>query len=110
MDFGGLKAFKDWAEYMFDHTLVVAEDDPLLSTFENLNSIDGGYQNLGICDLRVVPAVGCEGFAKLAYDNMAKILEELKQENKGRYPVGESVKLVSVEVFEHAANSALYGE
>ena len=29
MDFGGLKAFKDWAEYMFDHTLVVAQDDPI---------------------------------------------------------------------------------
>ena len=28
MDFGGLKKFKNWLEEMFDHTLVVAEDDP----------------------------------------------------------------------------------
>src|SRR5210317_1365316 len=58
MDFGGLKAFKDWAEYMFDHTLIVAEDDPLLKTFEELDQIAGGYSDLGVCDLRVVPAVG----------------------------------------------------
>lgn len=108
MDFGGLKAFKNWAEHMFDHTLIIAEDDPYLKTFQDLNQLDGGYNNMGICDLRIVPAVGCEGFAKLAYDNMAKILEELKNENTGRYPVGQSVKLVSVEVFEHDANSAIY--
>jgi 6-pyruvoyltetrahydropterin/6-carboxytetrahydropterin synthase len=30
MDFGGLKEFKQWLEHMFDHTLLVAEDDPEL--------------------------------------------------------------------------------
>lgn len=108
MDFGGLKAFKQWAEYMFDHTLIVGEDDPLLETFEKLDEIKGGHKDLGICDLRIVPAVGCEGFAQLAYESMDHILQNLKQENPDRYPVGESVKLVSVEVFEHAANSAIY--
>lgn len=110
MDFGGLKAFKNWAEYMFDHTLIVADDDPELELFTTMNKIGGGFNDMGLCDLRVVPAVGCEGFAKLAYDEMTNILEKLKHENEGRYPVGDSVKLVSVEVFEHAANSALYGE
>lgn len=108
MDFGGLKAFKTWAEHMFDHTLIIAEDDPYLETFQQLNKIKGGYNDQGVCDLRIVEAVGCEGFAKLAYDNMASILEHLKKENTGRYPVGQSVKLVSVEVFEHDANSAIY--
>jgi 6-pyruvoyltetrahydropterin/6-carboxytetrahydropterin synthase len=108
MDFGGLKAFKNWAEKMFDHTLIVAEDDPDLEVFENLNLIGSGYNNLGICDLRIVPAVGCEGFAKLAYDNMKTILDDLKEDNPDRYPVGKSVELVSVEVFEHCANSAIY--
>ena len=37
MDFGGLKEFKAWADYMFDHTLVIAEDDPHLNTFQKLN-------------------------------------------------------------------------
>jgi 6-pyruvoyltetrahydropterin/6-carboxytetrahydropterin synthase len=37
MDFGGLKAFKEWSEYMFDHTLVVAHDDPHLPFFQGNN-------------------------------------------------------------------------
>ena len=108
MDFGGLKAFKNWAEHMFDHTLIVAEDDPDRQLFEDLNKVGGGHNDLGVCDLRIVPAVGCEGFAKLAYDNMKTILDDLKEENPDRYPVGKSVQLVSVEVFEHSANSAIY--
>lgn len=114
MDFGGLKKFKSWADHMFDHTLIVAEDDPELQLFETLDDIRGGWNNVGVCDLRVVPAVGCEGFAKLAYDAMELILNDLKKTDpdsiamNGRYPVGESVKLESVEVFEHASNSAIY--
>ena len=108
MDFGGLKSFKTWAEHMFDHTTLIAEDDPHLETFQKLNEIKGGYNELGIMDLRIVPAVGCEGFAKLAYDKMSELLEEMKYDNGSRYPVGKDVKLKSVEVFEHQANSAIY--
>ena len=108
MDFGGLKIFKNWAEYMFDHTTVVAEDDPHLEVFKQMNEIGGGYDDRGIMDLRVVPAVGCEAFAELAYKQMAEFLEEMKEQNGSRYPVGEDVRLVSVEVFEHNANSAIY--
>ena len=41
MDFGGLKKFKNWLEDMFDHTLVIAEDDGTIrpKTIEEL--IDG---------------------------------------------------------------------
>lgn len=108
MDFGGLKTFKNWSEHMFDHTTLIAEDDPHLVTFQRLNEISGGYNDMGIIDLRIVPAVGCEGFAKLCYDKMAEFLEEMKEQNGSRYPVGKDVKLVSVEVFEHSANSAIY--
>ena len=103
MDFGGLKLFKEWAEYMFDHTLVVADDDPERATFEKLNHITGGYN-----DLRIVEGVGCEMFAKMCYDKMAELLEEMKQNKHSRYPVESSVRLVSAEVFEHDANSAIY--
>jgi 6-pyruvoyl-tetrahydropterin synthase len=41
-DFGGLKQFKDWAEHMFDHTLVIAADDPHLAFFEKMADI--GYE------------------------------------------------------------------
>ena len=106
MDFGGLDRFKKWAEYMFDHTLLVAEDDPQLEFFKQMLDIKGGYNNLGIVDLRIVPGVGCEKFAELAYEKMAAILEELKS-TPGAV-INKNVRLRSVEVFEHNANSAIY--
>lgn len=116
-DFGGLKAFKDWSEYMFDHTLVVAEDDPHLDKFKEL-ALLGKQDQGGICDIRIVEAVGCEKFAELVFNEMNKILKTfqngetyyLPTGNKysTRYPVGEDVILKSAEVFEHAGNSAIY--
>jgi 6-pyruvoyltetrahydropterin/6-carboxytetrahydropterin synthase len=108
MDFGGLKLFKEWTEYMFDHTLCVAEDDPHRETFEKLNEVDDGWNNMGLCDLRIVPGVGCEMFAKMCYDKMVELLEDMKDNAHSRYPVQSSVRLVSAEVFEHDANSAIY--
>ena len=120
MDFGGLKAFKDWAEYMFDHTLVIAKDDPHLDMF--LKMAEMGLQDQGgVCDIRLVEAVGCEKFAELAYTVMNDILTTFQKgetwhffpgdqtaEYDPRYPVGQGVRLRSVEVFEHAGNSAIY--
>jgi 6-pyruvoyltetrahydropterin/6-carboxytetrahydropterin synthase len=121
MDFGGLKAFKEWAEYMFDHTLVIAEDDPHLEMF--LDMAELGLQDQGgVCDIRVVPGVGCEKFAEMVYHNMNSILKtfqdgrswQFTKNNKdlisftARYPVGQGVRLRSAEVFEHSGNSAVY--
>ena len=106
MDFGGLKKFKQWAEYMFDHTTLVAEDDPHLDFFLTMAKINGGYKDLGMVDLRVVPAVGCEKFAEMAYQKMEQIIEEMKQ-TEGII-VNGNVRVKSVEVFEHEANSAIY--
>jgi 6-pyruvoyltetrahydropterin/6-carboxytetrahydropterin synthase len=118
MDFGGLKAFKEWADWQFDHTTVIAKDDPEYQTFVELNRIQGGFKNMGIIDLRVVDGVGCEKFAELVYRVMNEILAAY-QEGQGwthpdgrvfeaRYPVGAGVRLRSAEVFEHAGNSAVY--
>ncbi len=117
MDFGGLKAFKEWSEYMFDHTLVIAEDDPHRAMFEKMAEL-GLQDQGGVCDIRIVPAVGCEKFSELAFMKMKDILETFQRgeaytlENgksfECRYPVGQGVKLRSVEVFEHNANSASY--
>ena len=103
MDFGGLKGFKEWADHMFDHTLVVAEDDPKLEMFKQMAEF-GLQDQGGVCDLRIVPAVGCEMFAKMAYDKMAELLAS----GNMRYPVNPTVRIKSVEVFEHGANSAIY--
>jgi len=96
MDFGGMKEFKAWADYMFDHTLVIAEDDP---EFATLVALDGK-----LAEVRVVPAVGCEMFAKLCFDKMDEILVN----GLTRYPVNPTVRIKSVEVFEHGANAATY--
>jgi hypothetical protein len=118
MDFGGLKAFKEWSEWQFDHTTVIGKDDPERGTFVELNKIQGGFQNKGLIELRIVDGVGCEMFAKLVYDTMNEILEAYKEGRgwthpdgrvfEARYPVGANVRLRSAEVFEHAGNSATY--
>ena len=114
MDFGGLKEFKAWADYMFDHTLIVAEDDPMLEFFKHMNEIVDvesmnhlskiPHERGALCDLRIMPGVGCEMFAKTAYDKMAELLKS----GDMRYPINPTVRVKSVEVFEHGANSATY--
>jgi len=96
MDFGGMKEFKAWADYMFDHTLIIARDDPEFST---LVALDGK-----LAELRVVDAVGCEMFAKLCFDKMDEILVN----GLTRYPINPTARIKSVEVFEHGSNSATY--
>jgi 6-pyruvoyltetrahydropterin/6-carboxytetrahydropterin synthase len=129
MDFGGLKAFKEWSEYMFDHTFVIAHDDPHLPFFEQMNNLvtirgDNDVESTvpqergAVCDIRIVEGVGCEKFAELAYKEMQKILDCYQDGTAytlpngksftARYPVGAGVKLRSAEVFEHSANSAVY--
>jgi 6-pyruvoyltetrahydropterin/6-carboxytetrahydropterin synthase len=114
MDFGGLKEFKAWADHMFDHTLVVAQDDPMLDFFKHMNEIVDieskdhlsklPHERGALCDLRIVSGVGCEMFAKMAYDKMAELLTS----GDMRYPINPTVRVKSVEVFEHGANSATY--
>lgn len=108
MDFGGLKEFKAWADDTFDHTLLISEDDPHLEIFKQLDAIKGGYNDSGVCNLRIVPGVGCELFAKMAYEKMSEILHSMQTEGTGRYQVNPNVRLKSAEVFEHAGNSAIY--
>jgi len=117
MDFGGLAAFKSWARYTFDHTLLVAIDDPQLELFKSMASL-GLNDRGGVCDLRVVKNVGCEAFAEMAFEEMNKILVAYQLGNTYTSPTGEtfsaryllnlSVELQSAEVYEHAGNSAIY--
>jgi len=96
---------------------VIAEDDPHRAMFEKMAGL-GLQDKGGVCDIRIVNGVGCEKFAELAYKEMAAILHIFKNGNtyycpngqtfEARYPVGQGVKLHSVEVFEHAGNSAIY--
>lgn len=92
VDFGGLKSLKGLLEQCFDHTLLVAIDDPHLPVFQSM------HEN-GIANVHIVPATGCEAFARMVYDMTAQWLKDA-----GFAP---RCWLVSVEVSEHGANSAI---
>lgn len=95
VDFGSLKGFKTWLENTFDHKLLVAEDDPHKDL---LCSLDG----FGLADVVIVERTGCEAFAALIYQRA-----DLWLRDNGYSP---RVKIWSVEVKEHGANSAIYTE
>jgi 6-pyruvoyltetrahydropterin/6-carboxytetrahydropterin synthase len=92
VDFGSFEGVKQFLREHFDHKLLVAVDDPQRETFEALD-------NLGLADVVVVPATGCEKFAELIYKFTRHWLVQQH---------GHRVRLVSVEVKEHGANSAIY--
>ena len=75
---------------MFDHTYLVAENDPEMETVLML-------QDKGLIDMRVVSHTGCERFAEMAFDKAEEIVKELTD---GRCWVQK------VTVREHEHNSA----
>jgi 6-pyruvoyltetrahydropterin/6-carboxytetrahydropterin synthase len=93
VDFGGLKPLRTMLEDTFDHTLLVATDDPKLFELKAL-------EVMGLARVVEVPATGCEAFAKMIYECTEQWLRDA-----GFSP---RCRLVSVEVREHGANSAIY--
>lgn len=93
MDFGGLKEIKEWLKDQFDHTTCIAEDDPHLNTFKVIEAH-------GLCDLRILPGVGCEKFAEHVFRHVNQWMA-----SKGYSP---RVVIRSVECSEHDGNSALF--
>ena len=100
-DFGGMKRAKTlidgmspkaWMDYMFDHTLVVAEDDPELKAFQQMDKA-------GVAQVRVIPATGAEKFAEYIY---TKLNDFVQIETEGR------VKVTKVKFMEHGKNAACY--
>ena len=102
-DFGGMKRAngtidgmnpKAWMDYMFDHTTLIAEDDPYLEGWKAMD-------HHGLIQLRVIPHVGAERFAEFVFN---KINDFVKVETNNR------VRVAKVEFMEHNKNSAIYGE
>lgn len=102
-DFGGMKRAngtidgmnpKAWMDYMFDHTTLIAEDDPYLEGWKAMD-------HHGLIQLRVIPHVGAERFAEFVFN---KINNFVKAETDNR------VRVTKVEFMEHNKNSAIYGE
>ena len=102
-DFGGMKRAKtqidgkspkEWMGYMFDHTLIVAEDDPFIKAFQQM-------EEAGVAQVRIIPATGAEKFAEYIYN---KLNEFVDTETEGR------VRVTKVKFMEHGKNAACYVE
>ena len=102
-DFGGMKRAKtqidgkspkEWMDYMFDHTLIVAEDDPFIKAFQQM-------EEAGVAQVRIIPATGAEMFAEYIYN---KLNEFVDTETEGR------VRVTKVKFMEHGKNAACYVE
>ena len=97
-DLGGMKRAntqidgmnaKQWMDYMFDHTTILAPDDPELEIFKELD-------RRGVVQLRILEGpVGAEQFAKYIY---GKINTFVQEETNNR------VRVAQVEFFENKRN------
>lgn len=102
-DFGGMKRAKtlidgkqpkEWMDYMFDHTVIIAEDDPGMGGWKTMNDLE-------VIQLRVIKATGAEKFAEYVYNKLNNFVHE---ETEGR------VRVTKVKFMEHGKNAAYYSE
>jgi len=102
-DFGGMKRAKTlidgkspkaWMNYMFDHTMIIAEDDPEVEAFKQMDTA-------AVAQVRIIPATGAEKFAEYIYN---KLNTFVKEETEGR------ARVTKVTFMEHGKNAASYLE
>ena len=92
VDFGKLKDLKAWLEEMFDHTMLINENDPERELFEDMHK-------RGVCDLRVMANVGMEASSKYVFDYADKLIRE---------KTGGRCWVYRVETRENTKNSGTY--
>jgi len=95
IDLSSLDNIKTWLKSQFDHTTIIAEDDPELDAFKELN-------DKGVCDLRVLPGTSCEKFAEHVFRYARQWMEDQGLLTR--------VTIRSVECSEHEGNTAMYIE
>lgn len=100
-DFGGVKRAKtkidgmspkEWMDWMFDHTVILASDDPELDMFKRLDE-------KGLIQLRICSRVGAERFAEFIFNKLNKFVTT---------ETNDRVKVTQVKFMEHNKNSAIY--
>ena len=91
-DFGSFDFLKDFLKKTFDHTLLVASDDP---EKDQLQQLDGTVANVII-----LPKISCEMFAEMTF----KFIKTYFLDND------IEVDIEYVKVAEHEGNSATYCE
>lgn len=93
IDFGRLGGLRGAFMELFDHKLLLNEDDPLaedILEFLRVNGLD---------NVTLVSDCSCEGIAKLVYNLATSFVHE---------QTGDRVKIASVTVYEDAKNRATY--
>ena len=102
-DFGGMKRAKTlidgmqpkaWMDHMFDHTVLIAEDDPELDGFLSMKKSK-------VAQIRIVKATGAEKFAEFIFHKLNNFVKN---------ETNERVQVRSVEFMEHGKNTAIYSE
>lgn len=93
IDFGDLKDLKQLLCDAFDHKTLVAKDDPMMPLFNQM-------AESGLIQMIKVDATGCEAFARMMFDVAEAWLDDRRLRPR--------VRIASVEVREHGANSAIY--
>ena len=97
IDFGSLDWIHYWLKRKFDHTTLVAKDDPYHGRFEDLDFAR-------VADVVWVDGTGCESFAKMLMDH---IHEYIKDSPRYMNKEGEQrVTCSSVTCKEHEGNKA----
>lgn len=94
VDFGSLRTLKDKLDEWFDHTLLVALDDPEFKTFEELHK-------KGLARMVAVEHTGCEALAKFLFE----YIDEIWMPENG---YADRCRIRKVEVRETPSNSAFY--
>ena len=102
-DFGGMKRAKtkidgmspkQWMDWMFDHTVIAAKDDPAVDVLEEMYERE-------IIQLRWIEATGAEKFAEYVFNKLNDFVHE---ETEGR------VRVTKVKFMEHGKNAGYYEE
>jgi 6-pyruvoyltetrahydropterin/6-carboxytetrahydropterin synthase len=94
LDVGKMKSVKARLEELFDHTLLINYDDPLIEQFKAMD-------RTGLVALVLVPNCGMEGLAKFVCMDIQKVLENTFGQERG-------LQVTSVVCFEDAKNVATY--
>lgn len=94
VDFGsdGFGDIRAWLHQTFDHTLLVAQDDPARASFIAL-------RDEGLADVRILPGTSCEAIAAHVFAEAQSIIHER---------TGGRCWVASVECLEHGANGATF--
>lgn len=70
VDFGGLRPLRDKLEHLFDHTLLIDQDDPQRTVFEEMHKQQ-------LADVRFLPSASAEGLCRYVFELADQFVREL---------------------------------